>query len=200
VRLPSEHDLQHLIAGHKLITEACNLYYATMHFTMLFVFLCWLFVRHREVYAPIRTTLALTTLACLLVQLMPVAPPRLMPGFTDTAVKYGQSVYGLGFDSLSAMPSVHVAWAVLIGWFVARVSDSPWRWIGPLHACVTVFVVVATANHYWADGIVAVALLVLCRYVQLGLGRLAGRIRLATRRTAQEPISLSSESFARILR
>ena len=73
-----------------------------------------------------------TTLLCLLIQLVPVAPPRLLPGYVDTAAKYGESVYGLGFgaDQLSAMPSVHVAWAVLVG--VGRVAHRvrPWRWLG----------------------------------------------------------------------
>ena len=95
------------------------------------VFLLWLFVRHREHYRPVRATMAWATLFCLLVQLIPVAPPRMLPGFVDTAVKYGQSVYAHGFvvDQLSAMPSVHVAWAVVVGWYAVQVSTSRWRWL-----------------------------------------------------------------------
>jgi hypothetical protein len=156
--------VQDLIVHHAVIRQAANLYYATMHFGALFLFLIWLFVRHRDRYPKIRRVLALTTLVCLAIQLIPVAPPRLLPGYVDTAALDGQSVYGLGFgaDQLSAMPSVHVAWAVLIGWACARIGRGPWRWIGAVHAAVTVFVVVATANHFWADGIVAVAVLVAC--------------------------------------
>jgi hypothetical protein len=55
------------------------------------------------------------------------------------------------------MPSVHVAWSVLVAWAVITRSRSRWRWLILLHPFVTVFVVVATGNHYWADGIVAVA-------------------------------------------
>jgi len=42
-----------------------------------------------------RTTLVAFTAACLLIQLIPVAPPRMLPEahIVDTAVKYGQSVY-----------------------------------------------------------------------------------------------------------
>ena len=43
-------------------------------------FLVWLFFRHRDRYPRIRNVLALTTLTCLLIQLIPVAPPRLVPG------------------------------------------------------------------------------------------------------------------------
>jgi len=179
VHLPSEASVQRLITGHPLLTQGANLYYATMHFTALFIFLIWLFVRHRDRYPGIRTTLALTTLACLLIQLLPVAPPRLLSGYVDTAAQYGQSVYALGFgaDEFSAMPSVHVAWAVLIGWYAVRVGRSRWRWIGVLHAALTVFVVVSTANHWWADGIVAVAVLVVCAWLRIGVARLIVAVR-----------------------
>ncbi|MDP9092795.1 MAG: phosphatase PAP2 family protein [Actinomycetota bacterium] len=168
IHLPSEASVQRLVEHSSILVQACNLYYATMHFGGLFLFLLWLFLRHREHYRRTRLTLVLVTLTCLLVQLVPVAPPRLLAGFTDTATQFGQSVYGLGLaaDQLSAMPSVHVAWAVLIGWTVLRVSQSPWRWVGPAHAVVTVFVVTATANHFWLDGIVAVILLAMCGWLQ----------------------------------
>jgi hypothetical protein len=168
--LPSEVDLQHAFLDHRWVIHASNIYYATMHFGMLFVFLIWLFVRHRDRYPKIRRVLALTTLACLLIQLIPVAPPRLLPqfGYLDTAATMNESVYnlGLGADSLSAMPSVHVAWAVLIAWAVYRIGSGPARWLGVAHAVLTLFVIVVTANHFWADGIVAVAVLALCALLE----------------------------------
>jgi PAP2 superfamily len=174
--LPSEASVQRLVSGHPIIVQASNLYYATMHFGVLFAFLIWLFVRHRDAYPTIRLTLALSTLICLLVQLMPVAPPRLLPGYVDTAQQYGQSVYTLGLapDELSAMPSVHVAWAVLVGWAVVRVSTSRWRWIALAHPILTIFAITVTANHFWLDGIVAIAVLAACvggqRAVALAVG------------------------------
>jgi hypothetical protein len=173
LRLPSEAGVQRLIIGHPLLVQASNLFYASMHFGVLFAFLAWLFVRHRDRYPGIRLTLAVTTLVCLLVQLIPVAPPRLLPGYTDTAMQYNQSVYTLGLapDQLSAMPSVHVAWAVLVGWAVVRISTSRWRWLALAHPAITVFVVAATANHFWLDGIVAVAILAVCRGVQVAAAR-----------------------------
>ena len=177
--LPSERSAQKLILGHRLIVETANLYYATMHFTMLFVFLIWMFVRHRDQYRRVRTTLALTTLACLLVQLIPVAPPRMLGGFVDTAALYHQSVYSAGVpaDQLSAMPSVHVAWAVLIGYYVVRISPSRWRWIAVAHSVLTIFIVAATANHWWLDGIVASSLLCACAWLNAGVRALWARRR-----------------------
>jgi hypothetical protein len=164
--LPSERSVQHLILGHRLVMEAANLYYAAMHMTVMLGFLIWLFVRHRDRYRPVRQVMAWTTLGCLLVQLVPVAPPRMMPGFVDTARVTNESVYshGLPIDQLSAMPSVHVAWAVFVGYYTWRVGAGRWRWLGPAHATVMVLVVVATANHWWLDGIVAVAILAICAW------------------------------------
>jgi hypothetical protein len=182
--LPSEASVQHALTGHSaFLAQFANLYYATMHFGTLFVFLLWLFVRHRDRYREVRRVLALTTLACLLIQLVPVAPPRMLPagyGFVDTASKYGQSVYGHGFDAdqLSAMPSVHVAWAVLVAWACVRIGGGPWRWAAVVHAVLTVLVVVSTANHFWADGIVAVVVLALCAVVCHAAERAIARLRL----------------------
>lgn len=185
--LPSEVHVQDLVTPHVWLTQLCNLYYATMHFTVLFAFLLWMFLRHRNRYGYWRTTIVLVTASCLLIQLVPVAPPRLLPefGFVDTAEQYGQSVYAafgaVGPDELSAMPSVHVAWAALVAIAVWTLTTSRWRWLGVAHAAVTVFVVVATANHFWLDGIVAIALLGLALAAQTGTNRL-WRERAARRR------------------
>jgi PAP2 superfamily len=189
--LPSELDAQQLITPHPLLTEACNLYYATMHFAGLGALLLWLFIRHRDRYPEVRTTIVLLTASCLLVQFLPVAPPRLLPdlGYVDTAVQYGQSVYtalqAVGPDQLSAMPSVHVGWAVLVGVVVVRASASRWRWWVMLHPAITIFVVAATANHFWLDGVVAIALLALSMAAQSAVRRIGAALR---RPAAQVPL------------
>ncbi|MDG3016471.1 phosphatase PAP2 family protein [Speluncibacter jeojiensis] len=190
--LPAESTVQQLITPHPWLTQACNLFYATAHVTALLVLLVWLFWRRREHYARVRTTLVLVTAGCLLVALLPVAPPRLLPrsGFVDTAAQYGQSVYAaldtlsadqLSPNQLSAMPSVHVAWALLVAVGVITVGVSRWRWLVLAHPAVTVFVVVATANHYWLDGIVAAGVLALAMAVQWAGRRLIRRGRRTAR-------------------
>jgi hypothetical protein len=171
ILLPSEHSVQHLILGHPLLVQFGNLYYATMHFPMMFVFLIWLFWRHRDKYRPVRQVLGWTTLVCLLVQLVPVAPPRFLPGIVDTGKLYNQSVYqhGLAVDQLSTMPSVHVAWACLVGYYTWKIGKGRWRYIGPLHMVLTIFFVVATGNHFWLDGIVAAMILCACAWSVFGV-------------------------------
>jgi PAP2 superfamily len=166
--LPSELTLERFMLRHEWALRWANDFYGSVHFPAMVVFLVWLFIRHRDRFPLARDAIVLLTGSCLLIQVfLPVAPPRMLTsvGFIDEAVQLGQSVYG-AFGSgvaaqLSAMPSVHVAWAFLIAVEVIQASPSRWRWLIVLHPVVTTFVVVVTANHYWADGIIAVALLVL---------------------------------------
>jgi hypothetical protein len=193
--LPSERSLQHVVLGHSLLVQGANLYYAAMHLTTMLIFLIWLFVRHRDRYRPVRQVMAWTTLGCLLIQLMPVAPPRMTGGIIDTGLRYGQSVYsnGLAVDQLSAMPSVHVAWAVLVGYYVWHVSPSRWRFLGPLHSALTVLVVVVTGNHWWLDGIVAVLVLAVCAWGVFGV-RTGWQHVLARWRAARAPVFVSPDA------
>jgi PAP2 superfamily len=121
---------------------------------------------------------ALFTGISLLIQLIPVAPPRLLAstGMVDTAVQYGQSVYawngGFDADEFSAMPSVHVGWALIVAIAVITVSRNRWRWLAALYPVLTLLVVVVTANHFWLDGIAAALLVALVLVVQRAAGGL----------------------------
>jgi len=165
LHFPSELRLQQLVMDHPLWIQAANGYYAIAHVPAVIALLLWAFIRHRDRYPHLRNVLALLTGACLAVQLVAVAPPRMFPGlgFVDSGHLYGQSVYtavGTGVsDQLSAMPSLHVGWAVLVGLTVVMVSTSRWRWLVLAHPVLTLIVVAATANHWWLDGVVAVAIL-----------------------------------------
>jgi hypothetical protein len=178
LHLPSETALQRLVLPHPLLVQACNLYYDILHFPLLGACLIWLYARHRADYPRIRTTVALFTGVSLLIQLIPVAPPRLLAptGMVDTAVQYGQSVYawngGFDADEFSAMPSVHVGWALIVAVAVITVSRSRWRWLAAAYPVLTLLVVVVTANHFWLDGIAAGLLVALVLVVQRAAGGL----------------------------
>jgi len=164
LHLPNEQGLQHLFLKSSPLIQACNVFYATVHIPSMGIFLVWLWFRHRDRYPSIRNTVALTTLWCLAIQLIPVAPPRLIPQLhvADTPALFGQAVYPAfgksGPAQLSAMPSVHVAWAAIIGTTIFVAASRPWRWFGIAHPVVTMVVVVVTGNHYWLDGVVGVAI------------------------------------------
>jgi hypothetical protein len=167
IHLPSEGDLQHLLLKSTTLVQLADRFYVGVHFPITALFLVWLWTRHHDRYRRVRTTLALTTgFALVFTVLLPLAPPRLFggDGLVDTMQIFGPSAYnantttGLA-NQYAAMPSLHIAWSTLIGVTVVLVSTRRWRWIALLHPVVTTFVVVATANHYWSDGIVGLAIL-----------------------------------------
>ena len=190
VHMPSETVIQRAFLPHPLLVQALNLYYAGLHFAVVIACLIWVFVRHRRQYPRVRTALVLFTVGALLIQFVPVAPPRMLPadGMVDTAVVYGQSVYGsvAGFnaDQLSAMPSVHIGWALLVALVLVELSRSRWRWLALAYPALTMLAVVVTANHYWLDGLAAALLLGLTLAVQRAARalRLGARVRGAARR------------------
>ncbi|TDC69012.1 inositol phosphorylceramide synthase [Actinomadura sp. GC306] len=163
--LPSEVELQQWALGWDHTAFLANVYYVGMHFPGTTLLLVWLYVRHRSSYNRVRNELVVLTGAGLVVHvLFPLAPPRLAGiGATDTMLTVGPSAYPAATDGLAnqyaAMPSLHVGWALLVAVAVVRVSRSRWRWSVAMHAPVTVFVVVVTANHYWTDALVAAVLL-----------------------------------------
>ncbi|MFI7589274.1 phosphatase PAP2 family protein [Spongisporangium articulatum] len=199
LHLPSELSLQHAVLGHPLLVQAMNVYYATAHLNGMGLFLLWVWWMHRRrervgdetAFRRVRNTVAATTLICLLVQMVPVAPPRLLPGYVDTALEYGQSVYGTYNDGLAAqltaMPSVHVAWAFIVAWYVAEFAPRRWKWVGALHLVLTVLVVAATANHWWMDGIVAIGITGGVLAVQYGVRRLQRYQKSSGSRPALNP-------------
>jgi len=170
--IPTVVQVQDVVLRFPWLVQASNAYYAIAHVPGMVAVMVWLFWRHREHYAWVRNSLALMTAAGVAVHLIPIAPPRFLPhhGVIDTPLLYGQSVYTT-FGStvagqLSALPSLHVGWAVLVALATMRATRSPGRWLGPLHAVTTVLVVVATGNHFWLDGLAAILILAFALHVE----------------------------------
>jgi membrane-associated phospholipid phosphatase len=98
-------------------------------------------------------------LALVLYVVYPTAPPRLMSGlgFGDpvahaTGVRADDAGSGPLFNPYAAVPSMHVAFALMIGAPLAsmvrrRVARVLWL----AYPLVVTYVVVATANHWWFD-------------------------------------------------
>jgi hypothetical protein len=165
LHVPSELSLQHLALRHEWLGRFLNSYYAILHVPALIAFLVWLFVRHRDEYGRWRNALAMLTGFCLVVRFVRVAPPRFLPdlGYIDLASRYGMSVYGpVGTgvsDQFAAMPSIHVGWAAVVSFGIVAAGTSRWRWVFLVHVVLTSLAVAATGNHWWLDGVVAVAFL-----------------------------------------
>lgn len=184
LHLPTEITVQRAVIDHDWIARFANDYYAIAHVPALVVFMVWLFVRHRDHYPHWRNGLAALTGASLFMHFIRVAPPRFIDelGFVDLSQRYGFDVYGPAgsavSDQFAAMPSIHVGWAAVVALGAVTASRGPWRWVVFAHLPLTVFVVAATGHHWWADGVVAVALLL------VGL-----RLDTVVRRRATDPTS-----------
>ena len=165
LHMPAELSLQQFVLQHDWLAQATNFYYAVFHVPAMILFLVWIFIRHRDKYPRWRSSLAMLTAACLVIRYIRVAPPRFLPelGYIDLATRYGLSVYGpVGTgvsDQFAAMPSIHVGWAAIVSFGIVFSSISRWRWIYLSHLSITVLAVSATGNHWWLDGVAAIAIL-----------------------------------------
>lgn len=163
IGLPSELTFQRGLLGQTELIQAANVYYLTVHFPVTVFFLGWVWLRHRPRFTRIRNSLvAITVAGMFLHALYPLAPPRMIPGFVDTAKVFGPNPYGLkvadAANQIAAMPSLHVGWALVVAIGVLWICQSRWKWLILAHPVLTGLVVVATANHYWTDAIVAILL------------------------------------------
>ena len=183
MRLPSELAMQRWVIDHDPLGWLSAVYYIVMHVPSLFVFLVWMFWRHRDRYSRWRNVLALTTAGCLFIRFIHVAPPRFLTdlGYEDLSEVYDLSVYGPVGTGVSgqfvAMPSIHVAWAAVIGFGVAASSPSRWRWLFAAHLPITMAVVMVTGHHWWLDGLVAIALIGLSLLIDEAARRLIRALR-----------------------
>lgn len=149
--------------------------------------LIFLYNRSWKVYVTLRNTILATWLISVPVYgLFPVAPPRLAGiGIDDTIT----SQTGLSltsnfstsfFNELAAVPSLHVGFAVVIGFALFAVLKQPvLRWAALLWGPIVGLAVVATGNHFLFDavaGLVAAA---------LGYGFAVMAVRMRAKRPAR---------------
>jgi hypothetical protein len=185
VGLTPERWLNHAVAVRPLLAIPADYAYATLHYVVTAAVLVWLWRAHRSVYLPARRTLVTATLLGLIgFVTVPLAPPRMMPGFIDTMARYGHDGWwgsaasapkGLGSftNQFAAMPSLHVAWAIWCGVVVARYAQRAWvRTIAVAYPITIVLVVLSTANHYLLDAVAGLGVL-LAGY---GIARTTGRL------------------------
>ncbi|MEO1063149.1 MAG: phosphatase PAP2 family protein [Actinomycetota bacterium] len=150
-----EAGLQELLYARPLFLIA-NVYYL-VHFPVTVGVLGYAFWRHRfGIFPRFRGALVLTTLTAMGIHvLFPLAPPRMLDGFLDTGAVYGPNPYSIpgseGANQIAAMPSLHVSWALLVALAMRHFGPRLLARVGVLHAAMTCFVVIVTANHFVVD-------------------------------------------------
>lgn len=145
------------------LMDAADWAYLNGHFLITFAVLVFIYVRRNESFNFIRNVLMISMgLALIGYWLYPTAPPRLMPewGFTDSIsqfvtggtswIDYGPAKAVTNF--YAAVPSMHVCFAVIIGFSMVRLlKRRVARVLWALYPVMITFVVVATANHFLTD-------------------------------------------------
>jgi hypothetical protein len=154
-----EHALDRWLAGHHTLGLVLSDYYDNAHFVVTLSLLGWLWWRRVDLYRPLRNALLLANLLAFAVfWLYPVAPPRMLPGFTDVvAATHAIGSWHTGAlasqaNELAAMPSLHIAWAVWCTVALWQLSKRVWvRVAAALYPCLTGVAVLATGNHFVLD-------------------------------------------------
>ena len=179
--LDPEKGLNAWLAAQHWLGLAVSDYYDNAHFVVTLGVLGWLWWMRPEAYRPLRSSLVLVNLLSFVVfWLYPVAPPRMLGGFTDVV----SSTHAFGSwhtgslashaNEFAAMPSLHMAWALWCAVAIWRVTGRRWlRGLGVAHAGLTAFAVLATANHYLLDLFAGALVMALAFALVRGGGELA---------------------------
>jgi hypothetical protein len=155
-----EPHLQRLLLPRRRLLAVLNVAYVTLNVGLTVGWLMRLYrLRHAEFHR-LRRAAVLTTLGAQPVfVLFPCAPPRTQEGFVDTIVEVSgvdldEGLVAQLYDPLAAMPSIHLAYAVVTAFGLATTSErSLVRVLAPGYPPLVAVIVFATANHYVLDAV-----------------------------------------------
>ena len=159
-----EPKLQELLLPHRRVLGVLNVAYVISNAALTVGWLMRLYTRRHPEFDRFRRAAVITTLACQpIFYFFPCAPPRSLDHFVDTIA----DVSGLDLDSgavaqlydpLAAMPSIHVAYAVVTAAGIESASESRvLRTLAPGYPPLVAAVVFVTANHYVLDAVAGAA-------------------------------------------
>jgi hypothetical protein len=170
--------MNHWLAPHPQLAIASAIYYIVLHGLVTGIAGIALLRTRPPRFALHRNALILTSaIALATFWLYPVAPPRMLPGFHDTAAAtvpfFAEMLEGKAADEFASLPSLHVAWAIWVAIAAQAILRRPvWRVLVWVYPALTIADVLATANHYLLD-IVAAPIVVALGYGVAVLGELA---------------------------
>jgi len=156
--------LQARLLPHRRLLSVLNVAYVFSNAALTVGWLMRLYGRrHPEFHRFRRAAVLATLIAQPVFVLFPCAPPRSLDGFVDTmsdvtGVDLDSGVVVQLYDPLAAMPSIHVAYAVVTAAGVSAASESPLlRAAAPAYPPLVAAVVFVTANHYVLDAVAGAA-------------------------------------------
>jgi len=162
--IDSEPRVQAIAVRAPRFVDLLNVSYAAGNVALSVGWLSWLYRCGDDDYRRERRAMAIAFTSALPFFLaFPTAPPRKQEGFVDTLASRGIDIEHpllvRFYNPIAAMPSHHVAFAVVTGAGLATRADSvAGRIMFRTYAPLIAFVVVATGNHYVLDAVVGAAL------------------------------------------
>ena len=147
--------------ANDVVADVASWMYVNSHFAVTTIALAWIYLRRNERFYFVRNMFMVAMgLALLGYMLLPTAPPRMIPGYgfhdsvaAFTGVDADTGSASVLFNPYAAIPSMHVAFSLMLGVTMARMTRRRWaQALWYLYSPVVTFVVIATANHWWIDG------------------------------------------------
>jgi hypothetical protein len=159
-----EPSIQAWAMGSHALIDVASWLYVNAQTSVTVAALVYIYLRHNGSFYFVRNMLMIAMVIALIgYAIFPTAPPRFMPewGFVDTVATFtGVHVEhsSLSMTALvnpyAAVPSMHVAFALMIGWRLAGLVRSPAiKALWALYPFAVAFVIVATANHFILDAL-----------------------------------------------
>jgi membrane-associated phospholipid phosphatase len=149
--------------GHRLLIDIANFAYVNSHFVVTTCVLVWLYLRHNDRFYFVRNMFMVAMVLALVGYMtMPTAPPRFFPelGIVDTIAYYADvhhdsAFVNLFFNPYAAVPSMHVAFALMLGVScMLLVRRRVFKLLWAIYPAFVASVVIVTGNHWWFDGFV----------------------------------------------
>lgn len=174
LHLDPESALQGFALQHSWLLQTADWLYLLGHLPVLISVAVWLYWKRPWAYPWIRNAFVVSALLGLTMYVvLPVAPPRFLPGFVDTLKMSGLDVDGSAvgpfYNPYAAMPSLHVGWALLAATAMVVFARPVWLKVagGALPLLMTLAVLI-TGNHFLLDAVAGASVAL----VSLGLATL----------------------------
>src|SRR3984957_14896762 len=177
-----EPSIQAWASSSHLLMDFSSWLYVNAQTSITLAALIYLYVRHNRSFYFVRNMFAIAMLIALVgYAVFPTAPPRFLPewGFIDSVsdltgvhVSHASASMNALFNPYAAVPSMHVAFALMIGWPLALlVRSSVVRVLWGVYPVVMNFVIVVTANHFILDALLGALTACASAYVASWLAR-----------------------------
>ncbi len=162
-----------------IVEFTANQTYFACQFLISYGFMLWAYFRRNHAWYFMRNVLIVAGFVGLIGYVSyPTAPPRMFPelGFVDTlhgdAVSHQSGIVETFANPYAAMPSLHTAYALIIGtsgFLVARHLAT--RIVWALYPALVVFSIVATGNHWLLDAVAGAFVALFAAMIGLALTR-----------------------------